>query len=94
MYVILAIRTGKPVILFTAQINSLKLFNSIKEKVLSLGTIILTKYIIKKVTLISVPLEEVGDFYKRKYNILPIVIEDIISDQFFVNETNRIIAPL
>ncbi|MEM3814468.1 MAG: glycosyltransferase family 4 protein [Thermoproteus sp.] len=92
-YVIPAIRTSKPVILSIAQIDSPKLFNSIKKKVLALGNIILTKYIIKKVTLISVPLEEVGDFYKRKYNISPIVIEDIISDQFFVNEANRINSP-
>lgn len=82
-FVISADRSGKPNILIVHQLDSPKLFRSLRRKIRSYIIIGLTGYILRKPTAIATITEELAFFYSKKYKIKVYIVHDIISESFY-----------
>lgn len=83
-------RSGIPYALVVHQLDSLKLFSDYRSKIQTLGTMILTKFIVKRSNLVITVTPELGKFYEQNYGIKVIVIPDSIPEKFYAgNRSNK-----
>ena len=85
-----ALKSKKPTILVVHQLDSAKLFKSFFTKIKIIATKTLTGYMIRKPSVVVTISEELANFYFKKYGIKVHVIEDQISDTYFLSG-NRIV---
>lgn len=84
-----AIKSGRPTILMVHQIDSPRLFKGIEPKIKTLAANLLTGYVINKADAIVTVSGELASFYQEKYRKEPYVIEDMISDIFFISRPRK-----
>ena len=75
--------SGVPYAIVLHQLDSLKLFSDVKSKLQSLGTVLMTRYIVRKSNALLTVTEELALFYRKKYGATISVISDSISNNFF-----------
>lgn len=84
-YVFPAKKTGLPIILTVHQMDSIKLFKSVKRKLKIMATNLLTGYIMKKADVVVTVSDELGSFYEKQFSRRIKVIPDQISNIFFAS---------
>ena len=82
-YVFPAKKTGLPIVLTVHQMDSVKLFKSVKRKLKIMAANLLTGSIMKKADIVVTVSDELGSFYEKKFGRQVKVIPDQILNLFF-----------
>lgn len=83
-YVFPAVRSGRPNVLVIHQRDSPRLFGSLQKKLRIIGANFLTGLVIKRPTVLVTISDELSLYYSKRYGVKVNVIEDQISDSFYV----------